>query len=107
MKLIDVISSQPGRVLDVADLGRMAVFLDPAGAFFGAWQPGTHTGSELVDQAGTQSWVVLPLTTFDAVRGRSRARRGRRVAGRASAPRGAGRPRGGRGFTHPARRGGR
>ena len=43
----------------------MAVFLDPAGAFFGVWQPGTHTGSELVDQAGTQSWVVLPLTTFD------------------------------------------
>lgn len=45
--------------MDVGDLGRMAVFLDPAGASFGVWQPGTHTGSELVDQEGTQSWVEL------------------------------------------------
>ncbi len=45
--------------MDVGDLGRMAVFVDPAGAVFGVWQPGTHTGSELVDQEGAQSWLEL------------------------------------------------
>lgn len=45
--------------MDVMDLGRMAVFADPAGAVFGAWQPGTHVGSELVDEPGTPVWVEL------------------------------------------------
>ena len=45
--------------MDVADLGRMAVFVDPAGAGFGVWQPGTHIGAELVDEEGTCSWIEL------------------------------------------------
>jgi predicted enzyme related to lactoylglutathione lyase len=45
--------------MDVADLGRMAVFADPVGAAFGVWQPGTHTGAELVDEEGTFTWTEL------------------------------------------------
>lgn len=45
--------------MDVADLGRMAVFADPAGAVFGVWQAGTHRGSELTAQDGTQTWLEL------------------------------------------------
>lgn len=45
--------------MTVADLGRMAVFTDPGGAVVGVWQPGTHTGAELVDEVGTCTWVEL------------------------------------------------
>ena len=46
----------------VADLGSMAVFADPAGAVIGVWQPGSHTGAELVDQPGTCTWRELTAT---------------------------------------------
>lgn len=52
--------------MDVADLGRMAVFADPAGAVFGVWQPGAHTGSELVGEEGTQTWLELTAETPSA-----------------------------------------
>ena len=45
--------------MDVADLGRMAVYTDAGGAFFGVWQPGQHLGAELIDQEGTLSWIEL------------------------------------------------
>lgn len=45
--------------MDVADLGRMAVFLDNHGAAIGVWQPGLHTGAELVDEEGVVSWIEL------------------------------------------------
>jgi hypothetical protein len=45
--------------MQVADLGRMAVFTDPAGAVVGVWEPGTHTGAELVDEVGTCTWIEL------------------------------------------------
>jgi predicted enzyme related to lactoylglutathione lyase len=45
--------------MDVAGLGTMAVFSDPAGAVFGIWQPGTFVGSELVNEAGTFGWNEL------------------------------------------------
>jgi uncharacterized protein len=45
--------------MDVLDLGRMAVFTDPAGAFFGIWQPGTFVGAELVNEAGAFTWSEL------------------------------------------------
>ncbi|MGB7588230.1 MAG: VOC family protein [Solirubrobacterales bacterium] len=45
--------------MDVLDLGRMAVFTDPAGAFFGVWQPGTFIGAELVNEAGAFNWSEL------------------------------------------------
>lgn len=45
--------------MDVGTLGRMAVFTDPVGAFFGVWQPGEHPGAELVDVEGTAAWIEL------------------------------------------------
>lgn len=45
--------------MDVMDLGRMAVFTDPAGAFFGIWQPGTFHGAALVNEPGAIGWNEL------------------------------------------------
>jgi predicted enzyme related to lactoylglutathione lyase len=45
--------------MDVGTLGRMAVFSDPAGAFFGIWQPGDHLGAETVSEEGTFAWAEL------------------------------------------------
>ena len=35
--------------MDVMDLGRMAFFTDPAGAFFGVWQPKAFDGADVVN----------------------------------------------------------
>lgn len=43
----------------VEDLGRMAVFTDAGGAFFGIWEPGRHIGAELTDEEGTMTWIEL------------------------------------------------
>jgi len=45
--------------MDVMELGRMAVFTDPGGAFFGIWQPGTFIGAEVVNEPGALSWNEL------------------------------------------------
>ena len=45
--------------MDVATLGRMAVFADPVGAAFGIWQPGDHIGAETIDSEGTFTWAEL------------------------------------------------
>jgi predicted enzyme related to lactoylglutathione lyase len=45
--------------MDVAELGRMAVFTDPSGTFFGVWQPGTFPGAALVNEPGALSWNEL------------------------------------------------
>jgi uncharacterized protein len=45
--------------MDVMDLGRMAVFTDPSGAFFGIWQPGTFAGAQLANEPGTVGWNEL------------------------------------------------
>lgn len=42
--------------MDVMDLGRMAYFSDPTGAFFGAWQPKKHQGAQIVDETGAMVW---------------------------------------------------
>jgi uncharacterized protein len=51
--------AQVAEPMDVAGLGRMAVFTDPTGAFFGIWQPGTFAGSELVNEYGAFGWNEL------------------------------------------------
>jgi len=48
--------------MDVLDVGRMAVFVDPVGAVFSVWQAGTHPGAELVNEPGTWSWSELITT---------------------------------------------
>jgi uncharacterized protein len=45
--------------MDVMDLGRMAVFADPAGAVFGVWQPGAFIGAEIVSEANAVLWNEL------------------------------------------------
>jgi uncharacterized protein len=45
--------------MDVMDLGRMALFTDPEGAFFGIWQPGTFPGAGVVNEPGGISWNEL------------------------------------------------
>lgn len=45
--------------MDVLDAGRMAVFTDPAGAFFAVWQPRAAIGSELVNEPGALCWNEL------------------------------------------------
>lgn len=51
--------TQIAEPMDVMDLGRMAVFADPSGAFFGIWQPGTFHGAELVNEPGAVGWNEL------------------------------------------------
>ncbi|MBK5306613.1 MAG: VOC family protein [Frankiaceae bacterium] len=43
----------------VGTLGRMALYTDPVGAFFGVWQPGEHIGAERIDSEGTFTWTEL------------------------------------------------
>ncbi|MGB8649336.1 MAG: VOC family protein [Mycobacteriales bacterium] len=45
--------------MDVADLGRMAVFAAPDGAVIGIWQPGAHIGAELVGEESSYAWTEL------------------------------------------------
>lgn len=42
--------------MEVLDLGSMAVVVDPVGAVFGLWQPGTHTGFAKYNEPGSVTW---------------------------------------------------
>lgn len=55
--------------MDVLDLGRMAVFLDPSGGAFGVWQPGTFPGAGLVNAPGALSWNELNTRDVAAAEG--------------------------------------
>jgi hypothetical protein len=52
-----------GKVLvapfDVMEQGRLAAFLDPAGAPFSVWQPGTVGGAAVFDVPGSLTWNEL------------------------------------------------
>lgn len=54
--------------MDVMGEGHMAVAMDPAGAAFGFWQPGRHTGADAVNQPGAFSWVELATDDLDGAR---------------------------------------
>jgi predicted enzyme related to lactoylglutathione lyase len=45
--------------MDVMDLGKMAGFSDPGGAFIGIWEPGTFAGATRVNEAGAICWNEL------------------------------------------------
>ena len=53
--------------MDVGTLGRMALYTDPSGAFFGVWQPRDHIGAELIDSEGTFTWTELSTRDQGAV----------------------------------------
>lgn len=51
---------------EVMGAGRMAVFQDPAGAFFSVWEPGSHKGFEAqIGQPSTYAWTELNARGFD------------------------------------------
>ncbi len=45
--------------IPIADMGTMAVILDPAGAVFGLWAPGTFSGFPLEGRTGAPVWCEL------------------------------------------------
>jgi uncharacterized protein len=45
--------------MDVMDAGRMAMLMHPAGGVVGLWQPGRHTGAQLVNEPGALAWNQL------------------------------------------------
>ncbi|MGR8007741.1 VOC family protein [Streptomyces hypolithicus] len=59
----DAVRSYGGTVgvgpLDAGNAGRMAIASDPAGAVFGIWQAGEHTGTALAGTPGTPVWNEL------------------------------------------------
>jgi uncharacterized protein len=61
------VEASGGKVLvapfDVMEQGRMAAFLDQAGAPFSVWEPGTMPGAEVFDVPGALTWNEL--TTRD------------------------------------------
>jgi len=50
---------------DVTDSGRMAVALDPGGASFALWQPGSHFGSAFANEHGSFTWNELQTSDPD------------------------------------------
>lgn len=64
-----LVAENGGQVLvppmDIADAGRMAVFMDPAGAAISAWQPGVHIGAERVAEPNTLCWIELITTDVE------------------------------------------
>jgi predicted enzyme related to lactoylglutathione lyase len=54
--------------MEVLDLGKMAVFTDPTGAFFGVWQPGSFVGAEVVNEPGALSWNELNARDLGAAK---------------------------------------
>ena len=50
--------------MEVKDKGWMAVLTDPAGAVFGLWQPGGHTGFEVVREAGAPVYFSLMTRSY-------------------------------------------
>jgi len=50
--------------MEIGDQGHMAIFADPAGAFFGAWQPETMVGFN-AEGSGTFGWAELNSRGID------------------------------------------
>ncbi|WP_433828021.1 VOC family protein [Actinoplanes sp. CA-015351] len=61
-----------GKVLvapfDVMDQGRMAAFLDPAGAPFSVWEPGSMRGAEIFNAPGALTWNELNTRDLDGAK---------------------------------------
>jgi predicted enzyme related to lactoylglutathione lyase len=54
--------------MDVMDLGRMAFFVDPAGAVIGAWEPKTFTGADLVNEPNSLLWNEVATRDAEAAK---------------------------------------
>lgn len=53
---------------DVMTFGRMAFAVDPAGAVFGMWQAGDHTGFQVCNEASTVSWNELMTRDYEGAK---------------------------------------
>ena len=53
---------------DVLGVGRMAVFVDPGGAYFSVWQPQTHRGADIVNEPGALCWNELATRDVDGAK---------------------------------------
>jgi len=51
--------------MDVMDVGRMFIAVDPGGARFGVWQARAHTGVQLANEPGTLIWSENMSRNFD------------------------------------------
>lgn len=54
--------------MDVGELGRMAIGVDPGGAVFGAWKAGSHTGMGLANEPGSVIWEENMSRNWDVNR---------------------------------------
>jgi predicted enzyme related to lactoylglutathione lyase len=54
--------------MQVMTAGRMAVYVDPTGATFSAWEPGDHAGAQLVNEPGTLCWTELQTRDPEAAK---------------------------------------
>lgn len=59
--------------MDVLDVGRMAVYMDPTGAAIAVWQPRAHQGAELANEPGTFTWNELQTRDTEAAKAFYRA----------------------------------
>ena len=51
--------------MPIVDLGVQAVLVDPTGAPVGVWQPGTFSGSGILDEVGAPAWFELQTRDHD------------------------------------------
>lgn len=54
--------------MDVGELGRMAILVDPTGSVFGVWQAGVHLGAGICNEPNTMCWNELITTDVDAAK---------------------------------------
>jgi uncharacterized protein len=54
--------------MDVMDLGRMALFVDATGAFFGVWQARSFPGAGIIGEPGAVVWNELNTSDPDRAR---------------------------------------
>jgi predicted enzyme related to lactoylglutathione lyase len=54
--------------MDIMDTGRMTFITHPAAGSIGAWQPGSHTGAERVDDPGCFTWSELHTHDVDGAK---------------------------------------
>lgn len=54
--------------MDIPGHGRMAVYQDPSGTFFSAWQEQGHIGCGLVNEPGSFCWNELSAVDVDVAR---------------------------------------
>jgi predicted enzyme related to lactoylglutathione lyase len=52
--------------MDVMDVGRMGVIMDPIGAVISVWEPRAHQGAGIVNEPNTYSWSELVTTDTEA-----------------------------------------